>query len=127
MAETLFMERPSAQARELSAPVGTILAGVALIAWTGLRCVGALSALTVTGSVLAAGIARRERWGWVLGLAIAAANAVGYVLSRSVGIPHMRENSWDESLEPIGIASLVVKLLFVVMAAWILTRHRRTE
>jgi len=114
----------------------TTLAGVGLIAaigvihlveapeyWGEVHYIGALFVVTAIGAILAAvAIARGDRWGWALGLAIAVGDGAGYVLSRTVGIPRFRENSWETFLEPVGLASLAVEALFVILAVRLMTR-----
>jgi uncharacterized membrane protein YfcA len=59
----------------------------------------------------AVGIYRGSRWGWVLGLLVAAGAFAGYVVSRTVGLPGLPvEEEW---LEPLGVLSLLVEALFV--------------
>jgi hypothetical protein len=59
----------------------------------------------------AVGIYRGSRWGWVLGLLVAAGAFAGYVVSRTVGLPGLPvEEEW---LEPLGVLSLIVEALFV--------------
>ncbi len=58
----------------------------------------------------AAGIYRGNRWGWVLGLLVAGGAFVGYVISRTAGLPGLPVEPW---LEPLGVLSLVVEALFV--------------
>ena len=59
----------------------------------------------------AAGIYRGNRWGWSLGLLVAGGAFVGYVISRTAGLPGLPvEEQW---LEPLGVLSLVVEALFV--------------
>jgi len=41
---------------------------------------------------------------------------VGYMLSRTVGLPSFREASWSQALEPMGVLSLIVEGLFVSVA-----------
>ena len=64
------------------------------------------------GAILAAvGIYRGRRWGWSLGALIAMGAFVGYVISRTVGLPGLPvEEEW---LEPLGVLSLIVEALFV--------------
>jgi peptidoglycan/LPS O-acetylase OafA/YrhL len=68
------------------------------------------------GAVVAAvGIYRDQRgWGWFLGLLVAGGALVGYVVSRTVGLPGLppEPEAW---LEPMGVASLIVEGLFVVL------------
>ncbi len=77
------------------------------------NCVGAL--------VAAYGILRGERWGWVLGLVVTVGAVVGYVVSRTVGLPGMDVEDW---LNPIGVASLVVEGMFVLSFAWWMAQPR---
>ncbi len=110
-------------------------AGIGLIAGTGLvhlvetpeyfgemPYIGVLFALSVVGALVAAfGIYRQERWGWQIGLLVAGGSLVGYLLSRTVGIPFFRENSWEAFSEPVGLLSLMVEGLFLVVAANVLS------
>ena len=77
--------------------------------------------LNTAGAVVAAiGIARGVRsWGWSLGLFIAAASIVLYVISRTVGLPNIKIGSWSSTY---GILSLIVESLFVALALRVLTR-----
>jgi hypothetical protein len=111
--------------------------GIGLIAATGLihlietpeyleemRYIGMLFALSFVSALVAAvGIFRRERWGWNLGLLVAGGSLVAYLLSRTIGIPGFRENSWEEFSEPVGLLSLVVEGLFVAVAVNVLSRR----
>jgi hypothetical protein len=110
-------------------------AGIALIAVTGLihlvetpeylaemPYIGGLFALSVIGALIAAfGIYRGERWGWMLGVLVAGGSLVCYLLSRTVGLPLFRENTWEEFAEPVGLISLLVEGLFLVVAANVLS------
>ena len=69
---------------------------------------------------------RNARWGWMLGSTIAAANALGYILSRTAGIPQFREASLAKFLEPVGLASLLVEVLFLVLALRVLGGSGKT-
>jgi len=105
-------------------------AGIALIAATGLihlietpeylaemPYIGVLFALSVVGAMVAAfGIYRGERWGWTLGVLVAGGSLVGYLLSRTVGLPLFRENTWEAFAEPVGLLSLLVEGLFLGVA-----------
>jgi hypothetical protein len=111
----------------LSVSRGQRLVGLGLILATGLlhlveapeyygevKYVGALFVASMVGAAVAAyGIWRDERWGWLLGLAVAGGSFAGYVLSRTVGLPSFREASWSQALEPMGVLSLIVEGLFV--------------
>jgi hypothetical protein len=63
--------------------------------------------------VAAVGIYRGERtWGWALGVLVAGGALVGYVISRTVGLPGLEPETW---LEPLGILSLMVEAAFIVV------------
>ncbi len=64
--------------------------------------------------VAMAGIYMQRMWGWWLGIGIAVCSMIGYVLSRTVGLPGMEIEAW---LQPIGVLSLVVEGMFIVLAA----------
>ena len=111
-------------------------AGIALIVVTGLIHLisapdsfdeatykGLLFVANAVGSAIAAlGIWRGVRsWGWGLGLAVAASALLGYVLSRTVGLPGL-EAEPDAWFEPLGAASLVVEALFTALAAYVLAK-----
>lgn len=67
------------------------------------------------GSLLAAiGIFRRRRWGWNLAFVIAAGSFIGYVLSRTIGLPLIPAEP-DAWLEPLGIASLAAESALAVL------------
>jgi hypothetical protein len=76
------------------------------------------------GSLLTAvGIYRHQRWGWLLGLLIAALSVVLYMISRSVELPGLPHKEW---LEPTGIVSVIAEVLFVVLAGYQLTNVGKT-
>ena len=82
---------------------------------------GVLFVLTLAGALVATiGLLRREAWGWWLGLATTAGPLLGYVLSRSIGIPGVQETALASILEPLGIACVVAEALFVLLAARVL-------
>ena len=68
--------------------------------------------------VSALGIYRGARtWGWGLGALVAGGALIGYVISRTVGLPGLEPDVW---LEPLGVLSLVVEAAFLVVCfrAW---------
>ena len=88
---------------------------------------GILFALNGVGALLCAvgiGLGARS-WSWGLGLLIAAGSIAGYIASRTVGLPGIPAEP-DAWLEPLGVASLVAEGLFVALAAWALTRRKRS-
>jgi hypothetical protein len=54
-----------------------------------------------------------EDVGWALGALLAAGMALGFVLSRTVGLPSFHEGEWELS----GVVSLVIEGAFVGLAA----------
>jgi hypothetical protein len=84
---------------------------------------GVLFVLTLAGALVAASaMVRGMTWGWLLGLATAGGPLLGYILSRSVGIPGVQETTLASILEPLGIACVVAEALFVLIAARVLLR-----
>lgn len=83
------------------------------------RYLGVLFLANFLGSLAAAfGIARRKLgWGWLLGVIIAAGSILGYIQSRTLGMPGMEVEAW---YDPIGIPALIVEALF--LAAFALAR-----
>lgn len=69
------------------------------------------------GSLVAAfGIVRGARsWGWGLGLFIAASAFLGYLASRTIGLPMLPAEP-DAWLEPLGITSFVAEGIFSLLA-----------
>lgn len=65
----------------------------------------------------------REQLGWLIGGAIAAGTIVGYVLSRTTGLPKSSEDvgNWGE---PIGVMSLIVEGIVVLCAILVAIRAR---
>ena len=83
---------------------------------------GAFIALIVASLLLAIVLSQRDlRIAWLLAGALAAATVVGYVLSRTTGLPASDEDigNW---LEPLGLASLFVEGTVVVVTATALWR-----
>ena len=74
---------------------------------------GILFGINFIAAIIAAvGIYRHENWGWLLGVGIALGSLVGYVLSRTVGLPGMEIEEW---LQPVGVLSLAVEVVFVLL------------
>ena len=73
---------------------------------------GVLYLANFFGAILAAiGIYRGRSWGWSVGALVSVGAFVGYLISRTVGLPGLGvEEEW---LEPLGVLSLVVEALFV--------------
>jgi hypothetical protein len=67
----------------------------------------------IAALVAAFGIYRGERtWGWGLGVLVASGALLGYVISRTVGLPGLPPDVW---LEPLGVLSLMVEAAFIVL------------
>ena len=67
--------------------------------------------------VAAVGVYRdRADWGWLLGALVAGGAFLGYVLSRTVGLPGLpaEPGAW---FEPLGVASLVAEAVFLIVFA----------
>src|SRR4051812_45760222 len=81
---------------------------------------GVLFALNGLGAFVAAmGIYRGARsWGWGLGLLIAGGAIIGYVISRTVGLPGLEVD--PEWFEPLGVLSILVEVGFVATCLWAL-------
>ena len=63
----------------------------------------------------AIGIYRNRReWGWVLGLLVSTGAMLGYVASRTVGLPGLKPEP-ENWFEPMGVASLVCEGVFVLL------------
>ena len=71
-------------------------------------------------------LAQRRVGGWVLAGLTAAATLIGFVLTRTTGLPdaHGDVGNWSET---IAIWSLVAEAAVVVLAAVALGRHRRDQ
>lgn len=78
---------------------------------------GVLFVANGVGALFSAlGIYRGARnWGWLLGLIVAGGALLGYIASRTVGMPGLPAEP-DAWLEPIGVASVIVEALFVILA-----------
>ena len=68
----------------------------------------------VVAIIAAYGIYYKYDWGWNLGLFIAVSSFIGYVISRTVGLPYIPAEP-DAWLEPLGVTSLIAEGLFVVV------------
>lgn len=102
-------------------------AGIILIVVTGLihfmeapeyyreaAYMGMLFAVNGVGSLGAAyGIYKNQKWGWILGLLIAAGSIVGYIISRTIGMPGFPVQEWADTP---GVVSVVVEALFILAA-----------
>lgn len=69
-------------------------------------------------------LAQRDRRGWVIGGATCAATLVGFVLTRTTGLPGATGDigNWGET---IAVWSLVVEAAFVLLAGRVLRRELR--
>ena len=65
--------------------------------------------------IAAIGIWRGERaWGWHCGAGLAAVTLLGYLASRTVGLPQLPAEP-DAWLEPLGVASLLAEAGFLMV------------
>lgn len=81
---------------------------------------GYLFVANFAGAVIAAvGIRRQAAWGWVLGFWVAGGAIMGYIVTRTVGMPGMEVEEW---LYPVGVLSTLLEIgflvLFVVAQPW---------
>jgi drug/metabolite transporter (DMT)-like permease len=60
---------------------------------------------------------------WVLGSIAAAGMALGFVMSRTTGLPGFHESEWELS----GIVSVLLEISFIAVAAGDLRRRRRVR
>jgi hypothetical protein len=78
------------------------------------RYMGVLFLANFLGALVSAvGILRRKLWwGWILGVVIAAGSIIGYIQSRTVGMPGMEVEEW---YDPIGIPAMIVEGMFLIV------------
>lgn len=78
------------------------------------RYMGVLFLLNFLGSLVSAvGILRRKLWwGWILGVVIALGSIVGYIQSRTMGMPGMEVEEW---YDPVGISAMIAEGLFLTV------------
>lgn len=62
--------------------------------------------------VAAYGIYRQQFWGWALGLVISLGSILGYVWSRTLGLPGTVVEAW---FSPVGLVALAVESLFILL------------
>lgn len=86
------------------------------------RYMGILFLLNAVAALISAvGILRsRFLWGWALGFLIAAGSILGYLQSRTIGMPGMEAEEW---FDPIGIPAVIVEagylIVFALARPWI--------
>ena len=69
--------------------------------------------LNFLGALIAAfGIYHRQAWGWGVGAAVTTASMIGYVLSRTVGLPGLQVELW---LDPYRVVAFLVEGLFLLV------------
>ena len=74
---------------------------------------GYLFAANFFGSLVAAfGIYYKQRWGWLLGIVIAAASIAGYIWSRTLGMPGMNVEEW---IVPYGVVAISLEAIFLAL------------
>ena len=56
----------------------------------------------------------KESWGWNLGFLVAVGSFMGYVASRTIGLPLIPAEP-DAWFEPLGIAALIAEGLFIAV------------
>ena len=74
---------------------------------------GYLFAANFFGSLVAAfGMYFKQRWGWMIGAAIAAGSIAGYIWSRTLGMPGMNVEEW---ITPYGVVALSLETAFLAL------------
>lgn len=76
--------------------------------------INVLFVINFIGTLVAAFGMRRKTiiWGWLLGVVISAGSIIGYILSRTIGLPGVGIESW---VIPIGLFSLVCEGGFIIV------------
>ncbi len=82
--------------------------------------------LIVTSFVSMILVGQRDQRGWLLAGLIGLVNAVGFVLSRTTGLPHAHGDigNWSETLGQWSLAADVALIVLAIVALW---RHRRDK
>ena len=80
----------------------------------------------ISAGVAAYGIWKHKRWGWLMGLLIALGSLLGYVASRTVGMPQIPAEP-DAWLEPLGLISMITEGVFLGIGIWVLTLEFRAD
>jgi hypothetical protein len=107
--------------------VGLIHLGEARSSFGDATYKGLLFVANGVGALAAAvGIRHGRAWGWLLGLLVAGGAFIGYVVSRTVGLPGLAPEA-DAWLEPAGVASLVLEALYVVLFVFARRRSSSTS
>lgn len=93
--------------------------------------------LVLGGAGLVATLLRTRVWQavvWLVvpvlvltGVLVAGGTLGGYLLSRTVGLPGFREASWEQFMEPMGLASLAVEATFLVVAVLVYSEYWRGQ
>jgi len=66
------------------------------------------------GALVAAyGIYRRKSWGWILGTSVAVGSMIGYIWSRTTGLPGLPAEDWFDDVW--GTSAMVVESLFCLL------------
>ena len=78
----------------------------------------------VLAVIAAVGIYRNQKiWGWGLGLVVAVGSILGYIMSRTIGLPTLEvDSAWFEAM---GVLSVVVEVGFVAAFLWWLAHTRK--
>ena len=82
------------------------------------------AAALVVALGLIAGMGRHTVKAWALTVGVALGPLIGFVWSRSIGMPDYTDDKGNWT-EPIGVASLIVEGLLLLLAAVVLARSRR--
>lgn len=80
---------------------------------------GYLFVFNFMGAILSAyGIYRKQKWGWWLGFFVVAGSIVGYIWSRTLGLPGTEIEAWLFPSEVLAVAVECLFLLVMVARPW---------
>jgi len=102
----------------LLAAIGPTVAGALLDA------AGSWTLVYVVLAVIALLVRPWRRAGWWLGSLVCSGMIVGYVLSRTIGLPQGYKEEWGDTA---GTVSLVVQAVFLLAAALTAAQARRVQ
>lgn len=93
------------------------------VPYLGLAYLGLIAGYLATAALM---IRSGSRPAWILAAALSAATLLGYVMSRTTGLPGDAADigNW---LEPLGLASMFVEGCTALLAVWALAEGLRTE
>ncbi len=90
--------------------------------YLGVLFLGLIAASLLVGEVILRG---SGTIGWLAGAALAAATILGYVVSRTIGLPGAPEDDIGNWSEPLGMVSLMVEavVVWLCVTGWLSARR----